>query len=127
GRPGHLALLADLLAVLGSRLLGALRLVRHRQAPKIWVVARPTRLVTSPGSATRARPTASNATRICRGKPNTNTLICGADLARRASRICVANSTTMTGAAISTAAAKNVVTSPVITLATVPMVTWGRV
>ena len=73
----------------------------------------------------RGRPPAS-AIRIWSGKPNTNTLICGADLASRARRICVAKSTTMTGAAISTAAAKNVVTSPVMTLATVPRVIVGQ-
>src|ERR1700722_1481272 len=127
GRPGHLALLANLLAVLRGWLFGALRLVCHLQPPKTCVIARPTKLVTSPGRATSAKPTASSATRIWRGMPNTNTLICGADLAKSASRIWVANRTTMTGAAISTAAAKNVVTSPVMTLATVPMVMLGSV
>jgi hypothetical protein len=58
--------------------------------------------------------------------PNTKTLICGVAFANRPSTIWVAKSTAMTGAAISTAAAKNVVTSAVITAATRPAVTWGR-
>ena len=58
--------------------------------------------------------------------PKTKTLICGAALASSASRIWVQNSTTMTGAAISTAAAKNVTTSPVIVWANEPGVVLGR-